>query len=48
MGKVKQWKSGGAEDKFIINIIKKRVITKKKTKPSFLKDNYSNKFEGFS
>lgn len=49
MGKVKGkcWKSGGPEDKFIIKLIQKKEITKK-TKPSFLKDNYPDRFGDFS
>ncbi len=47
MGKMKQWKKGGEEDKFILKMIRQGKITAQ-TKPSALKAEYPNVFGSFS
>lgn len=47
MGKAKQWKKGGDEDKLIIKLIKQGKITAS-TKPAHLKADYPEQFGGFS
>lgn len=47
MPKVKQWKKGGEEDKFILKLIRQGKITAQ-TKPNALKAEYPNIFGGFS
>lgn len=47
MGKTKQWKSGGDEDKYIKKLIKQRKVTKF-TKPPYLLSEHPSIFSGFS
>lgn len=47
MGKMKQWKKGGDEDKFILKMIRQGKITAT-TKPAVLKAEYPQMFGGFS
>lgn len=47
MGKIKQWKAGGEEDKFIEKLISQGKINKY-TKPSFLKEKNPAMFNQFS
>lgn len=47
MGRTKQWKNGGEQDKFIVKLIKQGKIHKN-TKPATLKADYPNLFAEFS
>lgn len=46
MGKLKQWKSGGAEDKLIKKLIKGKV--NRFTKPAYLQSEHEHWFKDFS